>query len=79
MTHAAMLDALEAGDEVLAVALERTAPARVGGQRPPRRDIDARGLRWPVWCADLPMVARVLAEEVLRLRALHGVQGRLFA
>ena len=78
VTHAAMIAALRDGDDVLAVALERSAPDRVGGRRPPREDLDAEGVRWPTWCADSRLVARVLAEEVLRLRGLSGRQGVLW-
>ena len=77
--HARMISALLDGDEVLAVALEQAAPAQVGGSRPPWVELDAAGVKFPPWTADPGLTARILAEEVLRLRGMSGRQGRLFA
>jgi CelD/BcsL family acetyltransferase involved in cellulose biosynthesis len=71
-----VITALQRGDEVLAVALVAAGVE----ERPDWRDLDAAGLRWPVWSADWMQTRARLGAEVLRLRERHcGEQGRLWA
>jgi len=70
-----VMAALRSGDDVLAVALVAAGVE----ERPDWRDLEAAGLRWPVWSADWMQTRARLGEEVLRLRERDcGEQGRLF-